>query len=80
MINNINLKSNQMKKLYNLVYVVNGKVIETILTQQSSSLCNWKKQQLKNSGAYSIGLLQARSVNSIKYDLPKTIKNGNSTK
>lgn len=61
-----------MKKLYNLVYVINAVIKETILTNQTASLCEYKKQQLLKTGNYKIGLLQKRSVNSIKYDLPKT--------
>lgn len=59
-----------MKK-YNLVYILNSKLFETILTNQSSALCQYKKSELLKSGNYKIGLLQIRSSNSIKYDLPK---------
>ena len=59
-------------KLYNLVYIINAVVKETILTNQSPSLCQYKKSELLKSGNYKTGLLQIRSSNSIKYDLPKT--------
>ena len=62
-----------MKK-YNLVYVINAVVKETILINQTSALCNYKKSELLKTDNYRMGLLQIRSNNSIKYDLHKSRK------
>ena len=47
--------------LYNLVWVVDGKVKETILSNKPYAICKWKSNQLKNT-THKIGLLQCRKV------------------
>jgi hypothetical protein len=54
---------------YNLIYVINGKNHETLLTNQTASLCNHKKQEMLKTGRYKIGVLSIISSNGIKYSL-----------
>lgn len=56
-------------KRYNLIYVINGKNHETLLTNQAASLCNYKKQELLKTGRYTLGKLSIISSNGIKYSL-----------
>ena len=55
-----------MNKLYKLVWIVNGVVRETLVTN-SLALCSFKKEQIKSN--YKTGLLQVRSENGIKYNI-----------
>jgi len=52
------LKTNN---LYNLVWIVDGKLKETILTNKDYAICKWKANQLKNT-THKKGLLQCRKV------------------
>ncbi len=53
-------------KQYSLVWIIDSKVRETIITG-TCALCNWKKSQISSN--YKTGLLQIRSEDSIKYSL-----------
>ena len=55
----ISMKQQQM---YNLVYIVNGKVTETLMENTTLTLCKWKQRKAKDSGSYKNGLLQNRKV------------------
>lgn len=59
-------------KTFNLIYQINSKIIETILTNKSAALCNHIKTQKLKTNQYKLGKLEILSVNSIKYNLPKT--------
>ena len=48
--------------MYNLVWVVNGKIKETILENKAYTMCKWKASQLKSAGTHEYGLLQPRKV------------------
>lgn len=56
-------------KRYNLIYVINGKNHQTILTNQSAALCNTIKQSLLKAGTHKIGKLMIVSSKGIKYKL-----------
>ena len=47
---------------YNLVWIVNGKVKETIILNGSLALAKWKAKELKGS-THRMGLLQPRKIN-----------------
>lgn len=40
---------NYNKKKWNLVWIVDGKIKETILTNAERNLCYWEKRKLENS-------------------------------
>ena len=44
-------------KLYNLVYKINGIIIETVMTQKPIALVKWEKKLLENT-TYSLGKLK----------------------
>lgn len=43
------MKLDQNNKLYNLVWMVNGIIKETILQNKPWSICSWKKSILKDT-------------------------------
>lgn len=43
-------------KTWDLVWIVDGNIKETILTNENRALCYWKKQQLQNS-THKMGVL-----------------------
>lgn len=47
--------------MYDLVYVVGGRVQEVVMQNKPIYLCRWKKNQIKNTSHRS-GLLQERKV------------------
>ena len=48
---------------YNLVYIINGKVKQTLQTNISGMpLGNWLKNKAKDTGLYRAGLLQLRRI------------------
>ena len=49
-------------KQYNLVYIVNGKIKETVESNKSYSICKYRKSLCESSGHYKHGLLQLRQV------------------
>jgi len=51
-----------MSNMYNLAWIVDGKVKETILYNSPYAVCKWKANQLKNT-THKVGLLQPRKVN-----------------
>jgi len=48
-------------KRYNIVWIVNGKVKETIQLNGSLSLAKWKAKQLRQT-THRTGLLQPRKI------------------
>lgn len=52
----------KQQQMYNLVYIVNGKVTETLMENTTLTLCKWKQRKAKDSGSYKNGLLQNRKV------------------
>jgi hypothetical protein len=47
---------------YNLVYVINGKVRETLRYNVARPLGQWLLNQARDSGNYRYGLLQLRRI------------------
>ncbi len=47
---------------FNLVWIVDGKIKETLLKNKSFGICKWRKDQLEKS-THKTGLLQIRNVN-----------------
>ncbi len=60
----------------NLIYQINTKVIETILTNKSAALCQSKKTELlrTNKQNYKLGSLDIMTKNGELYNLPKKMK------
>ena len=58
---NAKKKPAKQVSMYNLVYIVNGKVKETIETNKSYSICKYRASQLSIT-THKIGLLQCRKV------------------
>lgn len=52
----------QKVKRYNLVYVNGGKVVETVLRNESKALCKWKADKLKQLDNYKLGIFLIESV------------------
>lgn len=52
---------NRFNRTFDIVYVVNGKVVETIQSNvHSRALANWIRNERKATGQYRLGLLQVR--------------------
>jgi hypothetical protein len=57
----IKIKYEYTETLFNLVYWINGRKFETIMSNRSKSLCKWKLKQLKES-THKMGLLTVEPV------------------
>ena len=49
-------------QMYNLVYLVSGKIKETLEVNKPIALCKYKMNLAKRSGHYNNGLLQCRKI------------------
>ena len=49
-------------QMYNLVYIVNGKVKETIVSNSPKGICMYQKMLKEKQANYRLGLLQCRKV------------------
>lgn len=58
------MKQPKPTPLYNIVWIVNGVVKETIQVNGSKALAMYKAKQLKET-THKIGLLQLRKINTI---------------
>ena len=46
--------------LFDLVYIVNGVIKETIMHNQPENLCAWKRNKLLKTGNYKYGSLKIK--------------------
>lgn len=57
------MRTQQPASMYDLVYVVNGKVMEVVEENKTLSICRFKKSQIEDT-THRAGLLQERRVSS----------------
>lgn len=57
----VNERNKNQQTMYDLVWVVEGKVKEVILQNKPIAICKWKASQLKST-THKLGLLQERKV------------------
>ena len=55
------MSTQKLIDMYDLVYIVDGKVREVIIQNRPIEVCQWRKNQLKNS-THRLGLLQPRKT------------------